>query len=50
MKVYHMFEEAGSLDVTYKLYENDRHEIINETDKQVVFTNLLSWMNVRIDT
>lgn len=50
MKVYHMFEETGSLDVTYKLYENDRHEIINETDKQVVFTDLLSWMNVRIDT
>lgn len=50
MKVYHMFEDAGSLDVTYQLYENDRHEIINEVDRQNVFNDLLSWMNVRIDT
>ena len=50
MKVYDMFEEAGSLDVTYQLYENDRHEILNETDKEIVFSDLLAWMNVRIDT
>jgi alpha-beta hydrolase superfamily lysophospholipase len=50
MKVYKMFEEAGSLDVTYQLYENDRHEILNETDKEIVFSDLLAWMNVRIDT
>ena len=50
MKVYHMFEEAGSLDVTYQLYENDRHEILNETDREVVYNDLLAWMNVRIDT
>ena len=49
-KVYDMFEEAGSLDVTYQLYENDRHEILNETDKEIVFSDLLAWMNVRIDT
>lgn len=50
MKVYHMFEEAGSLDLTYQLYEDDRHEILNETDKHLVFQDILSWMNVRIDT
>lgn len=49
-KVYELFKEAGSLDLTYKLYENDRHEILNETDKQQVFEDILSWMNVRIDT
>lgn len=48
--VYDMYKEAGMLDLTYKLYENDRHEILNETDKQVVFEDLLAWMNVRIDT
>uniref|UniRef100_UPI0040564CB0 alpha/beta fold hydrolase n=1 Tax=Agathobacter sp. TaxID=2021311 RepID=UPI0040564CB0 len=50
IKVYRMMEEAGLLDITYKLYENDRHEILNETDRQMVFEDLLSWMNVRIDT
>lgn len=50
MKTYHMLETAGLLDITYKLYENDRHEILNETDREVVFQDLLAWMNVRIDT
>lgn len=48
--VYDMYKETGMYDLTYKLYKNDRHEILNETDKQVVFEDLLAWMNVRIDT
>ncbi len=48
--VYDLHKTAGALDVTYKLYENDRHEILNETDRQEVFEDLLAWMNVRIDT
>jgi len=48
--VYDMYKEADMLDLTYKLYENDRHEILNETDKEVVFEDILAWMNVRIDT
>lgn len=48
--VYDLYKEAGLQDLTYKLYENDRHEILNETDRQVVFDDLLAWMNVRIDT
>ena len=50
MIVYEMYKDAGIQDLTYKLYENDRHEILNETDKQVVFEDILAWMNVRIDT
>ena len=49
-QVYDMYQKCGALDVTYKLYENDRHEILNETDKQVVFEDIMAWMNVRIDT
>ena len=49
-KVYDLFKEAGSLDITYKLYENDRHEILNETDSDKVYADLLAWMRVRIDT
>ena len=50
MQVYDMYKDAGIQDLTYKLYDNDRHEILNETDKQVVFEDILAWMNVRIDT
>ena len=49
-KVYYMYEEAGLRDVTYKLYENDRHELINEPDKEIVFNDILSWMEVHITT
>lgn len=49
-KVYDMFKEAGSEDITWKLYENDRHEILNETDRQQVYEDILAWMTVRIDT
>lgn len=49
-QVYDMYKAANIQDLTYKLYANDRHEILNETDKQVVFEDILVWMNVRIDT
>lgn len=50
MDVYEMYKSAGVQDLTYKLYDNDRHEILNETDREVVYSDLLAWMNVRIDT
>lgn len=47
-KVYDLYQAAGMTDVTWQLYENDRHEILNETDKEKVYKDILSWMNVRI--
>lgn len=49
-KVYYMYEQAGLKDVTYKLYENDRHELLNELDKDVVYADILAWLEVRIAT
>ena len=49
-KVYHMYEQAGLKDVTYKLYEKGRHEILNELNKDVVYNDIFSWMEVRITT
>ncbi len=46
-KVYHMMRDAGIEDVTYKLYENDRHEILNETDRQKVYEDIYAWLHVR---
>lgn len=42
--------ECGVKDVRVKLYENDRHEILNETDREQVFADLLEWMEERMDT
>lgn len=47
-KVYHMYKDAGIEDLTYKLYENDRHEILNETDRQQVFSDIYAWLNVHM--
>jgi alpha-beta hydrolase superfamily lysophospholipase len=44
-----MYKKAGVSDITYRLYENDRHEILNETDRETVYADILSWMNVRIE-
>lgn len=47
-KVYGKLKEAGIKDLTYKLYENDRHEILNETDRQQVFSDIYEWMDARM--
>ena len=31
-----MFKKAGMKNVNYKFYPDDRHEILNETDKETV--------------
>ena len=48
--VYDMFKKSGKEDLTYKLYEGYRHEILNEIGKEKVYADILAWTNVRIDT
>lgn len=45
---YELIKNAGIKDVTMKLYEGDRHEILNETDRAMVYADLLKWMSDRI--
>ena len=47
-KVFEMYKEAGIRDVTMKLYEDDRHEILLETDKEVIISDILKWCEARI--
>ena len=37
-----------SNDVTFKIYENMRHEILNEKDKQVVYADIIEWIKAQI--
>ena len=38
------YMETGIQDVTLKLYPNDRHELLNELDKETVDRDLLEWI------
>lgn len=45
--VYQKYVAAGYEDVSIKLYEEDRHEILNELDRDVVFDDILTWLEKR---
>ena len=36
--------DAGLKNVELKLYPDDRHEILNETDKEIVYEDLYKWL------
>lgn len=42
--VYHKYQKLGMKDVVCKLYSEDRHEILNETDRQKVYEDIYKWM------
>ena len=43
-RVYEKYRDAGIEDVRIKLYEGDRHEILNERDRQQVYEDLYCWI------
>ncbi len=43
-KVYEQFLDVGMQDVEMKLYRGDRHEILNETDRNEVYEDLYLWL------
>lgn len=45
--VYAKYRAAGIQDVKIKLYKGDRHEILNESDRQQVYQDLYRWMRKR---
>ncbi len=45
---YNNFLEAGMKDVSIKLYPGGRHEMLNEINKDEVYTDILAWLNSKI--
>ncbi len=43
-KVYAQYKRAGLENVDMKLYPEDRHEILNETDRANVYEDIYLWM------
>jgi len=44
-EIYDKFRDARIKDVAIKLYENKRHEILNETNKEEVYQDIFNFMN-----
>lgn len=45
LKTYHNFQKAGILDVAYKLYLGGRHEMLNESNREEVYQDVIAWLN-----
>lgn len=44
IKVYEEFESLGMENIRCKLYPDDRHEILNELDRQEVYEDIYHWI------
>lgn len=42
--VYQSFRKLGMREVSLKLYENDRHELVNEADRELVWKDICEWV------
>ncbi len=47
IRVYRMLKKAGLEFVTLKLFEEGRHEMLNETNKEEVYQFILDWIEQR---
>ncbi|WP_294911756.1 alpha/beta fold hydrolase [uncultured Eubacterium sp.] len=47
-KLNAQYKRCGIDDVTLKLWENDRHEILNELDKSDVYLYIYNWLKSKI--
>ncbi len=41
---YKTYQAAGIKDISLKLYPKDRHEILNETDRETVYEDIYRWL------
>lgn len=47
-EVYEAYKSHGVEDITIKLYSGDRHEILNETDRDQVYEDIYRWITGHI--
>lgn len=44
-KIYDMFKELDFSNLSIKLYDDMRHEILNDVDRNIVHNDVLNWLN-----
>lgn len=42
------FKEVGMKDITVKKYETDRHELLNETDREQILEDIYNWLMQKV--
>ncbi len=47
-KIYEKYLAAGIQDVTLRLYAGDRHELLNETDREQIYEDLYEWLESKV--
>jgi lysophospholipase len=47
--VYEKLKKFGAEDITLKMYEEGRHEMLNETNKDEVYQDLMNWLEKRLN-
>ena len=47
-RVAELYRESGHTDVTLRLFENDRHEILNEDDRDEVMKTILDFIEEKL--
>jgi alpha-beta hydrolase superfamily lysophospholipase len=47
LQVYNALVRAGIKDVTYKFYQDGRHEMLNETNRDEVIEDVIAWLKQR---
>lgn len=48
-RAYKAFCKAGLHDVMIRLYPGGRHEMLNETNKEQVYQDILNWLNEKLE-
>ena len=49
VKLYETYQGVGLTDVTYKLYKDGRHEMLNETNRDEVMSDVIAWLDAHLD-
>lgn len=48
LNLYNCYKDLGIKEVSYKLYKDGRHEMLNEHNKDEVITDIVNWINKRL--
>ncbi|MFY9213917.1 MAG: hypothetical protein WAO45_04290 [Tissierellaceae bacterium] len=48
VNLYNIYKDLGILNLSYKLYESGRHEMLNEINKDEVIGDIITWLTNNI--
>lgn len=50
VNLYKMYKNIGINNVEYKIYENGRHEMLNEVNRDEVMNDVVNWLNKQLSS